>query len=76
MSVIISGRNGRSKSAWQEPDEGPAARDAQTYQMEVSLREQQLLLRLRMLEAGSWGLEVVKEARGREGLVRFRVVEG
>ncbi len=67
MSVVIDGRNGRGRSAWRD-DEGQAGEATPVYMMEVSLREQQLLLRLRMLEAGEYQVRVEKGGRGREGL--------
>jgi hypothetical protein len=71
MSVVIDGRNGR-RSAWRE-DGGEGREVGQVYVMEVSLREQQLLLRLRMLEAGEYQVRVEKGGKGREGLKLWEV---
>ncbi len=47
--------------------------DGRLYAMEVSLREQQLLLRLRMLEAGEFMVVVRKDQRGMIGLREWLV---
>jgi hypothetical protein len=72
MSVVIDGRNGRGRSAWRD-DGGEVREPGQVYMMEVSLREQQLLLRLRMLEAGEYQVRVNKAGRGRDGLRLWEV---
>jgi hypothetical protein len=67
VAALVEGGNGRRESAWREtnPETTP---DRDLYTMGVSLREQQLLLRLRMLEAGEFRLVVVKDGRGMTGL--------
>lgn len=73
MSVVV-GREERG-SSWQDESRAGSPAENRMFPMEVSLREQQLLLRLRMLEAGEFSVRVKKTRRGMWGLVESRVVE-
>jgi hypothetical protein len=84
MSIVIGNGGERRRSAWREAggddgrgarSEDEAQREAGTRMMEVSLREEQLLLRLRMLGAGVYEVAVRKSQRGMWGLLEGRVVE-
>jgi hypothetical protein len=70
-----SGGNGRS-SAWQEGGETlPLPPPAESYEFRVTKAEMQLLLRLRMLGAGSYQVLVAKTAHSMWGLRTFEVKE-
>jgi hypothetical protein len=70
-----SGGNGRS-SAWQEGRETPPLPPpAESYEFRVTKAEMQLLLRLRMLGAGSYQIHVAKTAHSMWGLRTFEVKE-
>jgi hypothetical protein len=89
MSVVYNGRDGRRSgraSSWNEAsqrvddsalDDGNRPETAESasrlYPMDVSLREQQLLLRLRMLGAGEYVVMVSKDQRGMIGLKEWNV---
>ncbi len=79
MGVVTNGRDGRRASAWNdsgipEGNEEIAPENlARLYPMDVSLREQQLLLRLRMLGAGEYTVMVYKDQRGMIGLKEWNV---
>ncbi len=77
--VLIDGGdgngNGRS-SAWQENGETPPQlMPAESYEFRVTKAEMQLLLRLRMLGAGSYQVVVAKTAHSMWGLRTFEVKE-
>jgi hypothetical protein len=76
MSVLVDGQqHGAHRSTWQEPGEDTATsrEPAGGLVMNVSLREHQLLLRLRMLESGTFVVKVQKKQRGMNGLDAFKV---
>ena len=85
MSVVQGGRGDR-KSAWDDLAERAEIQpysasqkldipDGRVYVMDVNLREQQLLFRLRMLEAGEFILVVRKDQRGMIGLSEWIIDE-
>jgi hypothetical protein len=65
----------RPMSSWRDDVQVAASDGDYRYSMDITLKEQQLLLRLRMLEAGSYILTVVKSQRGMVGLQEWRLVE-
>jgi hypothetical protein len=88
MGVVYHGQDGRRASSWNEiakqpGDDGAVVDDGnrpeaaesigRLYPMDVSLREQQLLLRLRMLGAGEYVVMVYKDQRGMVGLKEWNV---
>lgn len=79
--VYNNGRGERRESAWNDSTNRNFDNEeletpeniARLYAMDVSLKEQQLLLRLRMLGAGEFVVMVYKDQRGMIGLKEWNV---
>ena len=72
MAIVVHG-GGAPQSAWREEEPAGDELVETVYELPLSKAEMQLVMRLRMLEAGAFVLAVTKSERGMWGLMGFEV---